>query len=215
MHTPPSWPVIQPSGRSFGQAASIWYLGALCAWSGEEPSPIAIASAAPQARRRKQQILVFLLFEFLAAEIDRLDRAHVGDVVERVLRQDQQIGGLALGERAEVLVDAEQLGIVLGEGLDHLHGREPGVPEQLHLPMLEEALDEEAVGLAAGIGAEAEFDAGVRQLLDVDLVDLEGVHELRTGGIVRLLVALPRLEEREPLRRQALLEERIVGEARA
>src|SRR5262245_65189806 len=102
MHTPPSWPVIQPSGRSFGQAASTWYLGALCAWSGAGHSPIAIASATPQACRCKQRIIVVLLLEFLAAEIDRLDRAHVGDVVERVLGQHQQIGSLALGERGAV-----------------------------------------------------------------------------------------------------------------
>src|SRR5262249_6674716 len=213
MHTPPSWPVIQPSGKSFGQAASIWYLGALCAWSGDGHSPIAIASAAPQTCRCKQRIIVVLLLEFLAAEIDRLDRAHISDVVERILCKHEEIGGLALGERAEVLVDAEELGIVLGEGLDHLHLRKPGVPHELHLPVLEEALDEEAFGLAARIGAEAESDAGIRQLPDVDFVDLEGVHELRTGGIVRLLVALLRFQEREPLRRQALLEERIVGEA--
>src|SRR5262245_9720670 len=120
MHTPPSWPVIQPSGKSFGQVAPTWYRGALCAWSGDGHSPIAIASAAPQACRCKQRIIVVLLLEFLAAEIDRLDRAHIGDVVERVLGQHQEIGGLAFGQRSEVLVDAEELGIVLGEGLDHL-----------------------------------------------------------------------------------------------
>ena len=70
--------------------------------------------------------------------------------------EHQEIGGLALGERAEILVDAEELRIVLGEHLDDLHRREPGRAQELHLPMLGEALDEIAVGIAAGVGAEAD-----------------------------------------------------------
>src|SRR5215471_6809008 len=115
MQTPPSCPVIQRSGRSFGQVASTTYLGALCAWSTEGQSATASATA---GKCNKVVFIAFLLFEFLAAEIDRFHRAHVGDVVERVLRQHEEVGGLALGERAEVLVDPQHLGIVLRERLN-------------------------------------------------------------------------------------------------
>jgi hypothetical protein len=43
------------------------------------------------------------LLEFLAAQVDRLDAPHVGDVVERILLQHEQVSGLALGQRAEFL----------------------------------------------------------------------------------------------------------------
>ncbi len=46
---------------------------------------------------------------------------------------------LPLGERAEVLVDAEHLRVVLGERHDDLHRRKSGVAHQLHLAVLEPA----------------------------------------------------------------------------
>jgi hypothetical protein len=46
------------------------------------------------------------LFEFLAAQINGLDGPHVGDAVERIFLQHEQVGGLAFGQRAEFLVDA-------------------------------------------------------------------------------------------------------------
>jgi hypothetical protein len=60
------------------------------------------------------------LFELLAAQLDRLDAPHVGNVVERIFLQHEQVGGLALGQRAEFFVDAQGLRGALREGLDHL-----------------------------------------------------------------------------------------------
>ncbi len=65
-----------------------------------------------------------LLLELLAAEIDGLYGAHVGDIVERIFLQDKQVSGLAFGQRAEFLVDAQGLRGALREGLDHLHRRQ-------------------------------------------------------------------------------------------
>lgn len=64
------------------------------------------------------------LLEFLAAEIDGLDGPHVGDVIEGIFLQDQKVGGLALGQRAEFFVDAQGLRGALREGLDYLHRRQ-------------------------------------------------------------------------------------------
>src|SRR5262249_16671520 len=130
-------------------------------------------------RTLKDALLFPRLFEFLAAQIHRLEATHIADVVERILRQHQEIGRLALGERAEILVDAEHLGIVPGEGLNDLHRRQAGLDQKLHLAMLEEALDEVTLGGAAGIGAETEANVGVPQPLDVDLVLLERTHRGR------------------------------------
>jgi hypothetical protein len=57
-----------------------------------------------------EKILFFLdLFEFLAAQVDRLDGPYVGYIVERIFLQRQQVGELTLGQRAEFLIDAEGL----------------------------------------------------------------------------------------------------------
>jgi Glycine zipper len=61
------------------------------------------------------------LFELLAAQINGLDGAHVGDAVERIFLQHEQVGGLTLGQRAEFFVDAQGLRGALREGLDHLN----------------------------------------------------------------------------------------------
>src|SRR3954462_9642085 len=167
VQTPPSWPVIQPSGRSFGQVASTANFGAF--WACRLDVPSAAATATP-AIRQTMDFIVRSLFEFPAAEIDRFHRAHIGDVVEWILRQHQEVGGLAGGERSKVTVDAEHLRVVLRERLNDLHRGEPGITHQLHLAMLEEALDEVAVRRAAGIGSEPEADAGIGELLEVFLV---------------------------------------------
>src|SRR5262249_16766047 len=56
-----------------------------------------------------RRVIVSRLFELVAAKIHRLERPHVGDVLDRVLCEHQQIGRLAFSERAKVLVDAEHL----------------------------------------------------------------------------------------------------------
>src|SRR3954452_15122836 len=145
VQTPPSWPVIQSFGRSLGQLASTANLGAVWAFAGTRPS--ANGSAAADTASRMKPLMVslplrILLLEFLAAEIDRLDAAHVRDVVERITAEHQQIRGLALGERAEILVDTEHLRFVPGKCLGDLHVDQAGVAHQFHLPVLEVTLDE-------------------------------------------------------------------------
>jgi hypothetical protein len=55
-----------------------------------------------------RKFLFFLdLFKFLAAQVDRLNGPYVGDIVERIFLQRQQVGELTLGQRAEFLIDAE------------------------------------------------------------------------------------------------------------
>ena len=55
----------------------------------------------------------------------------------------QQIGGLAFGQRAEILVDAQGFRSALGKSLNDLHRRQARLDHQLHLPMFEKSLDEE------------------------------------------------------------------------
>ena len=80
--------------------------------------------------------------------------------------------------------------------------------------MLEIALDEEALGGATGIGAEAKANAGVGELLDVDLVLLEGADESSAFGIAdERLELLGKLGDL--LWAQTASEERIIGRAAA
>src|SRR5438034_742025 len=106
------------------------------------------------------------LLEFPSSQIDALDAAHIGDVLERIPFEHQQVGDLAPGQCAEFLVDAQGLRRTLRERLDHLHRRETGLHHQVHLPVLEKSLDEKAVGGAAAVGPEGEANTGVGQLLD-------------------------------------------------
>src|SRR5215475_5802459 len=110
--TPPSWPVIQSFGSGFGQDASITKLGASWACGAD------VTAANTRANGSQVGLVInftamLSLFKFSATEVNRLDCAHVGDVLERIFRQYQEVGGLALGERAELLVDAEHLRIAL------------------------------------------------------------------------------------------------------
>src|SRR5262249_49941509 len=106
------------------------------------------------------------------------------------------------------------LGIVPGEGLNDLHRRQAGLDQKLHLAMLEEALDEVTLGGAAGIGAEAEANAGVPQPLDVDLVLLERAHRGRAFRILGERLELP-VEAGALLLRESSGEERVFGFAAA
>src|SRR5262245_15720756 len=198
--TPPSWPVIQSFGSGFGQDASIANCGASCACTTDGGT----AAANKRAIARNVGLGIDFtaapsLFKFSAAEVNRLEGAHVGDVIERVSRQDQEICRLTLGERAELLVDAKHLGIALGERLDDLHGCEARIPHQLHLPVLEPALNEIAIGRTPGVRAETNLDAGVEELLEVALVSLEHAQPPWTIGIVCLLLELLCLEQGQPL----------------
>src|SRR6266436_7324912 len=76
--------------------------------------------------------------------------------------------------------------------------------------MLKEALDEKAVGIAAGIGSKRNADTRFNELLKVDFVDFEGAPIERLLRVLALFVAFNGLEQRQPLRREALPEERCV-----
>ena len=84
MQTPPRRPVIQSPGRSFGQFASTSKCGTVLGRPGRRR--FRKRRQSPQRLRRGGASSWFAsLFEFLAAEIDGIERAHVEDVVERVL----------------------------------------------------------------------------------------------------------------------------------
>src|SRR6476620_7002469 len=91
--TPPSCPVIQSFGSGFGQDASIANCGASCACSTDGGTTAANKRAIAFDTRLAINFTAALsLFKFFAAEVHRLECAHVGDVLERVLRQDQEVG---------------------------------------------------------------------------------------------------------------------------
>src|SRR5436190_16962722 len=99
--TPPSCPVIQSFGSGFGQDASIANCGASCAWSTDGGTSAANKRPIERDARLAIEFTTALsLFKSFATEVNRLERAHVGDVLERVFRQNQEIGRLTLGERA-------------------------------------------------------------------------------------------------------------------
>ena len=155
------------------------------------------------------------LFELLAAEIDRLDAAHVGDVVERIFGSTSRSAALPLASVPKSLSMPSISELFLENDWMICIGVRPACTQQLHLPVLVEALDEVTVGVAAGVGAEAEPHAGIRQLLHVDLVRARTTRiERGAVGILGLLVALLGRQLRGLLRRQAFEEERIVGKRR-
>src|SRR5207247_2333022 len=114
----------------------------------------------------------------------------------------------------ELLVNAQGLRGALRESLDHLHRRETRLQHQLHLPVLEKALDEEVIGGAAAVGAEGDANTGVGKFLEVDLVDLESSLVACKLGILRWLFPLLSLENRQPLCGQTLVEKSIVDPCR-
>ena len=88
--------------------------GASCAWSTDGGTSAANKRPIERDARLAIEFTTALsLFKSFATEVNRLERAHVGDVLERVFRQNQEIGRLTLGERAELLVDAKHLRIAL------------------------------------------------------------------------------------------------------
>src|ERR1700704_4228415 len=60
MHTPPSWPVIQPSGRSLSQLASTSYFGGFCASKAEGQS--ASINNAACGEKQNRRFIVYLFF---------------------------------------------------------------------------------------------------------------------------------------------------------
>src|SRR5215470_1295883 len=74
--------------------------------------------------------------DLLSAQIDLVDLARIGDVVERIGVEHDEVGALAGRHHAE-LIKLERLCCLARRGHDHLHGREASGRKvlELHQPM--------------------------------------------------------------------------------
>src|SRR5262245_55362340 len=74
--------------------------------------------------------------DLLSAQIDLVDLAHIGDVVERIGIKHDEVGALARRHHAE-LIEPERLRRLARRGHDHLHRREASGCKvlELHEPM--------------------------------------------------------------------------------
>ncbi len=103
--------------------------------------------------------------------VDGGDAAGVGDVGEGVGGEDDEVGGVAGGDEAEVhggVEGVEELAGVAGGQGDGLEGSEAGGDDVFELAVFGEARD--AAGGGAGVGAEGDEDASVVEGLEVVLV---------------------------------------------
>ena len=105
------------------------------------------------------------------------DPAGVGDVVERICVEDDEVGALAGGDRAGI-GHPQELGGIARRRDDDLHRRHPRRDHVRHLEM-------RAPGRVA-VGAERDADAGRAQLRQVARLDAERRLRLRPIGGARL-----------------------------
>src|SRR5882762_3508724 len=104
----------------------------------------------------------------LASEIDRVDLADIGNVVERIGVEHDEIGALAGRHHAE-LVEAQHLGGIPRRRDDHFHR---GEARRDHVVELQERVQPEpAVAVSGGVAAEHLPHAGGMELPDIDGVE--------------------------------------------
>ena len=104
--------------------------------------------------------------ESLAAFKQQMDFAEISDVCQRIGIHNQDVGKLALLQRAEAFLLVHILGNVLGGGLNDLHRIEPNVAKQLHLLMQSQTRHSGV----DWIGAVHDLSAGLNELPEKSLI---------------------------------------------
>src|SRR5713101_6267470 len=155
----------------------------------------------------------------LASEVDRVDLADIGNVVERIGVEHNEIGALA-GRHHPELVEAQHLGGIPRRRDDHLHR---GEARRDHVVELQKRVQAEpAVAVAGGVAAEHLPHAGGMELSDIDGV--ENRPRWRALAFARLVHLGARADQRgrngfphqglvEPGRRTVLANERYAVDA--